>query len=214
MTKSRLERPFSDHFLVKFLKNLLILIGILAILVSVIFTYFNSHTRIELDLYEVKLDTHQSHGLDSVELSIKQASVNHQMAKLLASMPDNPFGLRILWQDQDIVGDLTLPFEGQDLPASFRADPISYQNQLGLAIKSIEIANLPLPLNQAYQEVASRLVLPQGFYFSNNQALVQIDLNEIIRLDDPNFIQVKSIDLDNKVLNLEVFFDPDFLMNQ
>ena len=199
----------SGNLWFRLIKGILMFFGLLFILGLIFFYVFKPQNEISLDTEFQEIETPQEGGLDSVLLVLNQKTVNDYIYKLIQDMENNPFDLKMEWQDDIVLGNLELEFQGSRLPASFKAKPSIYQNQLALEFESIQIAQFPLPLNEAYQSIAESILLPEGFYFHPNQARVHIDLNQIIQLDEPNFIQVQNIDFDKSQLNLQIFFDPD-----
>lgn len=137
---------------------------------------------------------------ESVEIALTQTSVNKMIQKYIQTMGDNPSGLNLVWQDDKVTANLTVPFNGMNVPATVTTNPVVEEGTLRLDVENINLSGLPLPKNQAYQMMRDNLSLPQGFTYGANGQSIHVDLNVLLNIAEGIHIQADKIDAQSKLL--------------
>ena len=143
---------------------------------------------------------------DQVKLELPEETINHFIQ---STIEKNQIDLTLKWQDGLVQGEIPLNFQGQSMTAKFTGVFTIYDQQLAIQLQSIKLGSFPLPLNQAYQNIKNQLQLPAAFEPLTDQALIVIDLAQLLQIPDHQQVMVQEIKPEAGQIILLYFFNVD-----
>lgn len=196
----------SKNIFGKLLQTLLSLLGLLTLLVLLFFWWNQPKTEPVLSQASSQNELLDAKQLEHVQISLSEETINQLILKIIEK---NQLDFNMVWQAGQIKGNLPISLQGQALTAKFSGDFSIYEDQLAIQLSSIKAGQFPLPVNQAYQMIQDQLHLGPGFTALSDQAVIVIDLNQLLQLPSNQEIRVQEIQPDQGKIILEYIFNLD-----
>lgn len=119
-------------------------------------------------------------GLSSIDVTLNPDSFNQIFGQMMAEMPENPYGFEIAWEEDQLVGQAIIEYNGMNLPVELKADiRVAEGDYFQIVIESINVAEIPLPRETAYDIIASQLILPEWLVFHADEPILDVDFSQM-----------------------------------
>lgn len=147
-------------------------------------------------------------GLSSIDVTLNPNSFNQLFSQMMAEMPENPYGFEIVWEEDQLVGQAIIEYNGMNLPAELKADvQVAEGDYFQIVIESINVAEIPLPRATAYEIIASQLTLPDWLIFHTDEPILDVDFSQMpIDLEGVELTAAKA-NLAEQELVIKVHYD-------
>lgn len=147
-------------------------------------------------------------GLSSIDVTLNPNSFNQIFSQMMAEMPENPYGFEIAWEEDQLVGQAIIEYNGMNLPAELKADiQVAEGDYFQIVIESINVAEIPLPRETAYEIIASQLTLPEWLVFHTDEPILDVDFNQMPIQVDGIELTAAEANLAEQELIITVYYD-------
>lgn len=148
--------------------------------------------------------------LSSIDVTLNRESLNHLVGQMLADMPENPYDFQISWEDDKLVGEAIIEYNGMNLPAKLSANvQVAEGDYFQIVIDSINVAEIPLPRETSYDLIASQLTLPDWLIFHQDEPILDVDFSRMPFEFDGIELTASEANLADNELIVTVHYDPN-----